>query len=165
MAEPTIRPIQLSDAEAFRDAVGVVRAERRYLLSGPPSSIEKARAFVESNINHGYPHFVIEVAGLLAGWCDITPPSDNEALRHVGQLGMALLPEHRGKGLGEQLLSATLSAGDSFGYTRTQLGVFATNDRAIHLYRKVGFVEEGTHRKYLKIDEKYVDEILMARLT
>ena len=154
-----------TDAEAFRDAVGIVRAERRYILPGPPSSIEKASAFIDNNISQGLPHFIVDVGGRLAGWCDITRPSDNEALRHVGVLGMGLLPAFRGQGIGEQLLRATLGAAADFGFTRIQLGVFATNARAIALYRKVGFVEEGVRRGYLIIDGAATDEIIMARLT
>jgi RimJ/RimL family protein N-acetyltransferase len=42
--------------------------------------------------------------------------------------------------------------------------VFANNTAAAALYRKVGFVEEGTKRKAILIDGTYHDEIIMARL-
>lgn len=160
--EPIIRPITAEDAEAFRDAVGKVRAERKYILPGPPSPIEKARAFVLDNIEHGYPQFVVDDGGQLGGWCDIVPARDNEATKHVGVLGMALLPQYRGKGLGERLLRETLTAAHAFGFSRVELGVFANNARAISLYRKIGFVQEGVRRKHLRIDGVYIDEILMA---
>ena len=77
---------------------------------------------------------------------------------------MGLLPEYRGKGFGERLLRDTLAAAGTFGFTRIELGVFATNSRAIALYRKAGFVQEGIKRKFLLIDGVYIDEILMAFL-
>jgi RimJ/RimL family protein N-acetyltransferase len=159
-----VRPIAIGDVEAWRDAVGVVRAERKYILPGPPLPIEAAKEFVLRNIERGYPQLILEYQGKLVGWCDITPARINEATNHVGLLGMGLLPEYRGKGFGVRLLRDTLAAADTFGFTRIELGVFATNSRAIALYRKIGFVQEGTRRKAFLIDGIHIDEILMAFL-
>jgi len=42
--------------------------------------------------------------------------------------------------------------------------VFADNSRAIHLYKKLGFVQEGI-KKYAAIRHgKYEDELFMARI-
>ena len=164
MIAPIIRPIRESDIEAFRDAVGIVRAERQYILPGPPSTLEKTRAFVMGNIASGVPHWMVEEHGRLAGWCHIARPSDNEAYRHVGRMWMGLLPESRGRGIGETLLRATMDAAWAFGFKRIQLEVFATNARAIALYRKVGFVDEGVRRQALCIDGVFIDEALMAQV-
>jgi RimJ/RimL family protein N-acetyltransferase len=46
----------------------------------------------------------------------------------------------------------------------TGLAVFATNARAIGLYRKLGFVEEGRRPREVKFGaDQYVDDILMYR--
>jgi len=47
---------------------------------------------------------------------------------------------------------------------KVTLEVFATNEVAIGLYKKSGFLEEGRRLRHVKIaDEKYVDVILMSR--
>lgn len=51
-----------------------------------------------------------------------------------------------------------------FDFHRIELGVFATNTAAAALYRKVGFVEEGTKRMAILVDGTYHDEIFMARV-
>jgi RimJ/RimL family protein N-acetyltransferase len=44
------------------------------------------------------------------------------------------------------------------------LSAFASNKRAIHVYEKVGFVQNGRiPRKFFK-DGKYVDEVIMTDL-
>lgn len=43
--------------------------------------------------------------------------------------------------------------------------MFASNTAAAALYRKVGFVEEGTRRMAILVDGIYHDEIIMARLS
>ncbi len=85
-------------------------------------------------------------------------------MAHVGDLFMGLLPGQRGQGLGERLLRESLTAADAFGFLRIELGVFASNTRALSLYRKVGFVEEGTKRRAILINGIFHDEIIMARL-
>lgn len=77
---------------------------------------------------------------------------------------MGLLPEWRNKGFGERLLRHAIQAADNFGFLRIELGVFSTNAPAASLYRKVGFVEEGTKYKAILIDGVFHDEIIMARL-
>jgi L-phenylalanine/L-methionine N-acetyltransferase len=47
---------------------------------------------------------------------------------------------------------------------RLELTVYATNERAIALYRKFGFETEGTHKAYALRDGRYVDSYSMARL-
>lgn len=126
--------------------------------------MERSRAFVRTNIEKGYPQIVaVTETGDVIGWCDVTPPG-REVMAHVGVLGMGLLPEWRGQGLGERLMREALAAADAFGLTRVELGVFAHNARARALYRKLGFVEEGIKRRRILIDGVHHDEIMMARL-
>jgi len=47
---------------------------------------------------------------------------------------------------------------------RIELEVFVDNEAAIGLYRKFGFVVEGTLRRYAFRDGKYVDVLAMARI-
>ena len=157
------RQIQLADTDTFRAAVDIVARERKYiaLVEAPP--IEQVRAFVARNVEHGYPQIVAAVDGAVVGWCNV-PPASRAVSAHVGDLFMGLLPEFRSRGFGERLLRQAVQASDAFGFRRIELGVFATNIAAAALYRKVGFVEEGTRRMAILVDGIYHDEIIMARL-
>ena len=157
------RPIAVADTDAFRAAVDIVARERKFiaLVEAPP--IEQVRAFVARNVERGYPQIVAIADGALVGWCNV-PPASRAVSAHVGDLFMGLIPDFRGKGLGERLLRQAVQAADAFGFRRIELGVFATNTAAAALYRKVGFVEEGTKRMAILVDGSYHDEIIMARL-
>jgi RimJ/RimL family protein N-acetyltransferase len=48
------------------------------------------------------------------------------------------------------------------GVRKLTLGVFATNEVALRLYRRLGFPEEGRLRGQVILDGVPVDEILMA---
>ena len=50
----------------------------------------------------------------------------------------------------------------SVGARKMTLGVFATNARAIRLYRRLGFRVEGRLRDQAVVEGRPVDELLMA---
>jgi [ribosomal protein S18]-alanine N-acetyltransferase len=60
--------------------------------------------------------------------------------------GLGLRPDLTGRGLGEQFVLAGLEfARTTYGPLRVVLFVAAFNERAIRLYRRLGFTETGRH--------------------
>ena len=163
MASVEIVPITQDHIESFHRALDFVARERRYLsfLEAPP--LESVRAFVLDNISHGYPQLVAVLAGQVVGWCDVVP-KPRPIYAHVGVLGMGLLPEFRGQGLGDRLIRQTLAAARAFGLTRVELSVRENNASAIALYKRVGFGIEGLQRNATRVDGVYENVVLMAIL-
>lgn len=64
------------------------------------------------------------------------------------------------KGIGSFLIRNIL---DIFGKADIQLNVSATNDRAIHLYKKFGFIIVNEHDDYAGIDQPLIKSYLMYR--
>ena len=84
---------------------------------------------------------------------------------HVGDLGMAVHDKWAGKGVGSALIKAAIDLADKWlNLTRLELTVYTDNEPALHLYKKLGFEIEGTHRKYAFRDGAYVDAYTMARV-
>ncbi len=156
-----VRPITLTDVVGFRECVGAVMRERKFLAFLEPFPLPQTAAFVAENIDRNNPQFVAEDAGAIIGWCDVrreTVPT----YAHEGMLGMGLLPGYRGHGLGERMLRTTLDAARRAAFERVSLSVYASNQRALALYRKVGFVMEGTRVRGRKVDGAYDDIHMMA---
>ena len=85
--------------------------------------------------------------------------------RHVGNIGMAVRDDRQGRGVGTALVRAALELADGWlNYQRLELWVYSDNLAALHLYRKFGFVVEGSCRAYAFRDGQYVDASAMARL-
>jgi putative acetyltransferase len=85
--------------------------------------------------------------------------------RHVMSLGIAVLPEAQGQGVGQALMRALCDWADRWGQVlRIELTVFVDNPRAIALYQGFGFVREGRHAGFALRDGSYVDVYSMARL-
>jgi ribosomal protein S18 acetylase RimI-like enzyme len=97
----------------------------------------------------------------VVGWVDIERVAW-EGMRHVGRLGMGLLPEFRGRGLGRMLLQAALTAAAHAGLRRVELEVYASNGPAIALYRAMGFDDEGRKVGARELDGRPDDLLVMA---
>ena len=76
-----------------------------------------------------------------------------------------LQKDNRNMGIGKLLINEILSwAAQHPVIEKVSLRTFSTNSRAIELYRKLGFVEEGRKVKELKFgDDEYVDDVLMYK--
>ena len=163
MPDVVIRPIAIADIEQFRDVTDVVMRERAYLAFVEGFPIDEAAAFVARNVRLGNPQLVADDAGRIVGWCDIRRETI-PVYAHVGHLGMGLLPEYRGRGVGERLIRASIDAARAAGLERNELTVTARNVRAAALYRKVGFAHEGTRVRGKKLDGEYDDVHMMGML-
>jgi len=101
--------------------------------------------------------------GKIVGWCDVTP-IPFEGMRHVGRLGMGLLPSFRGQGLGRRLVREALSQVFAKSLKRVELEVFASNKIAVGLYKREGFVIEGVKRFARFLDGAGDDILIMGCL-
>lgn len=86
---------------------------------------------------------------------------------HVAYLGgLAIHPDCGGKGYGAKMTEEILALGKEMGFLRIELSTATTNLKAIALYEKLGFQREGILKKYayLKSENRYLDEMMMAYL-
>ena len=78
---------------------------------------------------------------------------------------MAVRDDWQGKGVGTALVQAAVDLADRWlNLRRLELQVYTDNDAGIRLYKKFGFVIEGTHVDFAFRDGAYVDAYAMARL-
>jgi putative acetyltransferase len=97
------------------------------------------------------------------GGLDLFPKSPRR--RHVGHIGLAVHDKWHAKGVGTALMQALIDVADNWlNLSRLELTVFTDNQPALKLYKKLGFVVEGTHRKYAFRDGIYADVYAMARV-
>jgi ribosomal protein S18 acetylase RimI-like enzyme len=146
---------------AYRAAFDRVARERRYFpqLKAPP--LKDMRKFVRGILRAKDLQFVALVGDEVVGWCDIVR-GRHDALRHSGTLAIGVVPEYRGRGIGRELMERAIAAARKRRLTRIELTVRADNRAAIALYKGMGFKTEGTHRKAVRVDGKYFDQLAMA---
>lgn len=157
-----VRDAVPADASQWIENINAIGAERRFILTETFSHTveEVERQFRDSNITNVL-WLAGEVEGHLVAGADFRRghhPKD----AHVVSLGISVRKEFRGIGLGRAMMEVGLDWARERGVRKVRLGVFATNDPAISLYRALGFEEEGRLRGEVVIDGMETDEILMA---
>ena len=108
---------------------------------------------------------VAELGGEVVGSAGLHPAGPAVRRRHVAQLGISVISTHHGQGVGTALMRALCDYADNWAHVlRIELTVYVGNARAIALYRRFGFVHEGTHRGFALRAGAYVDALSMARI-
>lgn len=92
MEDVIIVQANIEYVESYARLVDTVAKERKYLASTEGFPIESTRNFVEMIQKNNLAQFYAVKDGSVIGWCDNLPKSF-EGLRHVGNLGIGLLPE------------------------------------------------------------------------
>jgi RimJ/RimL family protein N-acetyltransferase len=156
-----IRAIALGDIPGFQQCLDSVAREREYLaqVEGPPLGV--VEEFVHAAMDRGDIRIVATDSVEVVGWCDITAHRW-PGLGHVGELGMGVLKEYRGKGVGISLLNEALNQARQAGLEKVELEVFGSNHVAIKLYERAGFGVDGCKSKGRKLDGEYDDIIMMS---
>ena len=77
--------------------------------------------------------------------------------------GLAVDPQRQRNGAGRRLVEAAIEEARGRGAHKLSLHVLGTNTSARLLYEACGFVVEGILRAEFLLDDRYVDDVLMAR--
>ncbi|WP_406685898.1 ribosomal protein S18-alanine N-acetyltransferase [Rossellomorea vietnamensis] len=93
--------------------------------------------------NHLSTYLVAEDGENLAGYCGVWLVVDEAHITNV-----AVLPDYRGRGLGESLMRKIMDIAIEFGARVMTLEVRISNMPAQHLYRKLGFKDGGIRKRY-----------------
>jgi len=101
------------------------------------------------------------VDGRFVGQVEVSPRSGRS--KHVGVLGIALKDGNREIGIGKELLREAETQSRRLGLEIIHLSVFETNERARHVYRKIGYRDVGVWPRAVKKDDVYIDEITMSK--
>ena len=162
-----IRPAVPDDAEALYRFGEVLLGETSHFLRGPGErarSIDEMRAVIERF--EALPHYL-----LLNAWAGSEPVGEAVAMggdfrrnRYTATVGVGILAAHSGQGLGRRMMEELDRFAQQHGLRRLELTVMAHNAPARALYTKMGYVEEGTKRDSLHVDDAFVSEIMMAKI-
>ncbi|HEX7065225.1 MAG TPA: GNAT family protein [Bacillales bacterium] len=163
-----IREALPDDAERLIEIGRSVMMEQRYSVMTPnefKQTAEKEKQWIQDQLDHpGKMVFVAEIDEKVIGFINFQNGARTQSA-HVGSLGISIQNSFRDSGVGRALMETLLEwAEDNPLIEKVALAVFSNNKRAIHLYEKLGFAEEGRRIKEIKFAENhYVDDILMYK--
>lgn len=152
MDEVAIRPETAGDVEAVLDVFEAVGAEARWIGTEVPFDRTAKADGIRASL--GRPEtcgaFVAEVGAQEVDAAVIGFIGLELMPYGVVDFGMALLDGHRSQGIGLRLMEAGIGWARKSGAHKMSLQVWPSNQRAIGLYTKVGFTEEGRLRQHYR---------------
>jgi len=159
-----LRPARETEAQELLALVNEVGREGIYIGTEKLLlDLDEERRFIRDAIEDPRKLLLVaEVAGKIVGISNIFGGRFGEKDRHLGTLGMLVAKPYRELGLGAAMMSFLLDWARDVGFEKVELEVFSTNERAINLYRKFGFFEEGRRQRAFRLRDRYADGILMA---
>lgn len=168
--EVIIRAAEETDAENFTHQVTSVLKEAQYTVSTYPEdkddfTVDKERQWIRKYIeSDGSLLIAAEIEGCIIGSADLHS-GERKRIQHIAVFGITVLKEFRDLGVGRALIETLIEwASKHPVIEKIGLAVFSNNDRAINLYKKLGFVEEGRKIKEIKVGpDNYADSILMYK--
>lgn len=165
--EISIRPICQSDAPAInelRRMPGVMEN----ILGIPSERLKRSEDFI-ANLNENAHEFVAvikedDATEKVIGFAGLSVYASPRC-RHSGGIAIMVHRDYQGKGAGKKLMEALLDVADNWlMLVRVELTVYTDNERAICLYKKMGFETEGVKRMDAIRNGQYADEYMMARI-
>lgn len=137
-------------AEVF-EVFNQTHAETDYLLSYPDENSydpeQEAQFLSEKTKSPNEIEIVAIIDGKIAGTAGIEAVGKKYKLQHRAELGISILKEFWGLGLGKALMNACIKCAKDAGYEQLELNVVSKNERALVLYKSFGFVEFGRNPK------------------
>ena len=163
----TLRPFRTEDADPLWDSV---QNELMNKLTGTHATF--TREMIDNYIarqikanDDARASFIIAVEEHLRAIGEVVI-NELDHNNHSANIRISLFAEgDLNKGYGSEAMRLMVDYGfKSLNLHRISLGVYAFNPRAIRVYEKIGFKQEGVLRDSLYWDGEYVDEITMSIL-
>ncbi len=166
--ELLLRAPRDEDAEMLRHYIKKACSETRFLMAEGDEmdlSLEAELEFINShNESDGGMLILGFLDGEHVGNCSFEKVSGSRRYAHRVNVGIALLQEYTGAGIGKIMFGAMLEEIEKAGFEQAELIVVDKNERAKHMYESFGFRESGRKPNANKYDDNtYSDDVFMVK--
>jgi phosphinothricin acetyltransferase len=163
MAALSVRPAVADDAGAIcriynqgiEDRVATLETERR-------TPAERLEWLTARGPRH--PVLVATAEEEIVGWASLNRFNPRPVYDHVADLSVYVERGWRGRGVGHRLLAELVEMARRLDYHKMVLAAFPTNAAGIALYERLGFSTVGVYREQGRLDDQWVDVVIMERL-
>jgi RimJ/RimL family protein N-acetyltransferase len=161
-----IRKACKSDAKAMLEYINAISRESEFLTFGEgefDKTVEQEESFIDSISKQNNALFIIaEIEGKIVGNLNFSG-GGRPRITHTGEFGVSVLKEFWGQSVGTELIKYLIEFSKQSRIIRKiNLRVRSDNYSAIHVYKKLGFIEEGVITREFLINGSFHDSIQMG---
>ena len=146
-----LRNGEYNDGKAVLDNFNLTHEETDFLLSYPDENSftadGEADFLKKKTESENEIEIIAVVDGEVVGTAGIDAVGGKYKVKHRAEFGISIMKKYWGLGLGGALTKACIKCAKEAGYAQLELDVVAENERAISLYKKMGFTEYGRNPK------------------
>ncbi|MBX3405595.1 MAG: GNAT family N-acetyltransferase [Phycisphaeraceae bacterium] len=174
-ARMTLRLLRESDRAEYVRAMTISESHLRATSPRRPEG-QTIEMLFERNLARGIEEFGSGRAARLVGFLDDGRMAGMFSLNNIvrgvfqcGDAGWGVMADCTGRGLATEGVRALLDYAFSpdvngLGLHRVQANIIPSNTASLHVARKCGFREEGLGRRMLRIDDRWQDHVMLAKL-
>jgi len=161
-----LRQAEEQDADDILEYMNYVCGETDYLSYGRGDihwTVENERKFIKDHLDSDNKLLIIaEVRGSINGLIGFKG-DEKKRMRHTGEFGVIVSQKYWGLGLGSALIECMIEWAKGSGIVRKiNLMVRVDNQRALRLYKRFGFIEEGLVSRQFKMANKFYDAYFLG---
>ncbi|HEY5583389.1 MAG TPA: GNAT family N-acetyltransferase [Ruminiclostridium sp.] len=161
-----IRQANRSDASEIVECVNRISGESDFLTFGPGEfgiDVEQEEKFLDNiSKKDNAIYLVAEVDGKIVGTSSFSGGA-RPRIAHIGEFGVSVLKEYWGNGIGTELIKYLIEwCRQSRIIRKIDLLVRTDNYSAIHVYKKLGFIESGVVTRGFLIKGVFYDMLSMG---
>lgn len=158
-----IRYPKWEDLDAATEYVNTLIEEDTFLMLPEKQTRKSEASWMTKTFddieNNKKIHIVAEVNGQYAGNSEIRIHERRQA--HIGNIGISVAAQYREEGIGYELLWTLIKEAKKADLKLLILHCFENNERALHLYEKLGFKKSGTVPGIYAYKGSYVGEVTL----
>jgi L-amino acid N-acyltransferase YncA len=157
-AAVSLRPMRDEDWPAVRDIyeAGIATGNATFETAAP--------SWERWNASHLPDHrLVATVEEDVVGWAALSPVSDRCVYAGVAESSVYIHPDHRGHGLGVDLMDSLVAGAERSGCWTIQTGIFPENTASIAIHERVGFRIVGRRERIGQLTGVWRDTLFLER--
>jgi len=161
-----IRDAKLEDSLEYISYLNQIAIQTDYLTFGVGellTSQDEQKSIIENSAKSDNKLMIFAIVdGKIVGGLNFRS-SERPRIRHTGEFGVTVLKEFWGLGIGSHLISYMIEWAKASNIIRKiNLGVRSDNRRAIELYSRLGFVEEGVITREFLLGNQFYNAMYMG---
>jgi L-amino acid N-acyltransferase YncA len=158
-----IRDALATDLPAIVEIYNATVASRIVTADLEPVTVASREAWFAAHTSNDRPLWVMDDAGIVAGWLGFQPFYGRPAYQGTAELSIYVAADYQRQGVGRQLLQQAIGTSPMLGIT-TLLGfIFADNSPSLRLFEQFGFQQWGCLPKIARFEHSEQSLVIMGK--